>query len=58
MKGIIMFQYSTCDMHFGIMKSELICGISVSILKVFSDRLFLLNLARRKIPLFANKKRV
>ena len=51
-----MFQYSICDMHFGIMKSELIWGISVGILQVFSVKLFFLNLARRQISLFANVK--
>ena len=32
-------------------------GIFVGILKVFSDKLFFLNLARRLILLFANKKK-
>ena len=32
MKYMVMFQYSICDMHFGIMKSELIFGIFVRIL--------------------------
>ena len=32
MKCMVMFQYSICDMHFGIMKSELVLGISVRIL--------------------------
>ena len=33
MKCVVMFQYSICNMHFGIMKSELILGTSVAILK-------------------------
>ena len=49
-----MFQYSICDMHFGIMKSELIRGISVGILQVFSNKLFFLKSARSQIPFFAN----
>ena len=57
MKGMVMFQYSICDLHFGIMKSELILGISVGILLVFSDKLFFLNSARRQIPLFVNTKK-
>ena len=32
LKWIVMFQYSLCDMHFGILKNELISGISVRIL--------------------------
>ena len=55
---MVMFQYSICDMHFGIMKSaELILGNSVEILEVYSDKLIFLNSARRQIPLFANKKK-
>ena len=54
---MVKFQYSICDMHFGIMKSELILGISVGILKVFSVKLFFLNSARRQTPFFANKKK-
>ena len=38
-----------------IVKSELILGISVGIFKVFSNKLFFLNSAKRQIPLFANK---
>ena len=49
MKCMVMFQFSIFDMHFGIMKSELILGISVGILQVFSDKLFFLNSARRQI---------
>ena len=52
-----MIQYSICDMHFGILKSELNLGISVGILQVFSDKLFFLNLTRRQFPMFANKKK-
>ena len=55
MKCMVMFEYSICDMHFGIMKSELILGISAGILLVFSDKLSYLNLARRQIQLLANK---
>ena len=55
MKCMVMFQYSICDWHFGIMKSELILGISVGILKFFSDKLFFLNSARRQTSLFVNK---
>ena len=55
MKCMVMFEYSICDMHFGIMKSELIWGISAGILLVFSDKLFYLNLARRQIQSLANK---
>ena len=29
MKCVVMFQYSICDMHFGIMKVGLVSGISV-----------------------------
>ena len=58
MKCMAMFQYSMCDMHLGIMKSELILGISVGIPQVFSDKLFFLNSTRRQIPLFANKRRI
>ena len=57
MKGMVMFQYSICDMHFSIMKSDLILGISDKILKVFSAKLFFLNSARSQIPLFANRKK-
>ena len=32
MKCIVMFQYSICDMHLSIMRSELVLGISVEIL--------------------------
>ena len=48
MKCMVKFQYSTCDMHFSIVKSELILGISV-----------FLSSARHQIPyaLFANKKK-
>ena len=54
----VMFQYSICYMHFSIMKSELIFGISVGILEVFRDKaIFFLNSARRQIPLFAKKKK-
>ena len=56
MKCMVMFQYSICDMHFGIMKSELIWGISVGIRLVYKDKLFFLNSTRRQIPLFANKR--
>ena len=49
-----MFQYSICDVHFGIMKSEL---IFVWILEVFSAKGFFLHSARRQIPLVANKKK-
>ena len=52
-----MFQYSICDIHFGIMKSELNVGISVGILQIFSDKLFFLNSTRRQILMFANKKK-
>ena len=31
MECMVMFQYSICDMHFGIMKSELILGILVEL---------------------------
>ena len=55
MQCMVMFQYSICDMHFGIMKSKLILGISVGNLKIFSDELFFLNSARRQTPLFVNK---
>ena len=58
MECTVMFQQSICDMHFGIMESELIWGISVGILYVLSDKLFFLNSARRQIPFFANKKKV
>ena len=44
-------------MHFSIMKSELILGISDGILEVFSDKVFFLNSARRQIPLFTSKKK-
>ena len=47
MKCMEMFQRSICDMHYDIMKSEVIWGISVGILEVFSDKLFFLNSARR-----------
>ena len=57
MKCTVVFQYLICDLHFGIMKSELILEISVGILSVFSDKLFFLNSARRQIQLFANKKK-
>ena len=57
MKCMVMFQYSICDMHFGIIKSELIMGISVGILEIFSDKLLFLNSARHQIPLFANRKK-
>ena len=57
MKSMIMVQYSICYMHFGIMTSELILGISVEIRSVFSVKLIVLNSARRQIPLFANKKK-
>ena len=53
---MVMFQYSICDMHFGIKQSELILGISVGILLVFSDKLFFLILARCQMPFFAKKK--
>ena len=43
-------------MHFGIMKSELIWGISVGILYFFSDKLIILNSVRRQTSLLANKK--
>ena len=36
MKFMVMFQYLICDMHFGTMKSDLILGISVGILKVLA----------------------
>ena len=49
--------FDVCDRHYDIMKSELIWGISVGILLVFSNKLFFLNSARRQIPLFANKKK-
>ena len=48
--------FDVCDRHYDIIKSELILGISVRILLVFSNKLFFLNSARRQIPLFANKK--
>ena len=56
MKCIVMFQYSICDMHFGITKSDLILGISVRIFYVFSNRYSSSISARRQILLFANKK--
>ena len=57
MKYVVMSLYSICDMRFGIMKSELILGISVETLRVFSDKLFFPNLAGRQIPLFADNKK-
>ena len=57
MKCMVMFKYLICDMHFCIMKSELILRISIGIFKVFSNKLFFFNSARRKITLFANKKK-
>ena len=57
MKCMVMFQYLIYNMHFGIMKSELILRISIVIFKVFSNKLFFFNSARRQIPLFANKKK-
>ena len=54
MKCMVIFQYFICEMHFSIMKSELILGISIG---SFSDKLFFLNSARRQIPLFANNKK-
>ena len=56
MNCMVTFQYSICDMHFGIMKSELILGISVGI-GSFSDKSFFLDLAKRQISLSANKKK-
>ena len=56
MKCMVMFQYSICDMHFRIMKSELIMGISVGILEVFSDKLLFLNSARHQIPCLPIKR--
>ena len=55
LKCLVMFQYSICDMHFCILKSEVILGISVRIL--VSNKLFFLNSARRQILLFVNKKK-
>ena len=52
---MVMFQYSICDMHFGIIKFELIWGIFVEILLAFSDKLLFLNSIQS--PLFANKKK-
>ena len=43
MKCMVMFQYSICDMHFGIMKDGLISGISLGSLQVFSNRLLFFN---------------
>ena len=57
MKCMVIIQYSICHMHFGILKSELILGISVGIHSVLSDKLLFLNSARSQIPLFANKKK-
>ena len=52
-----MFQYSIYDMHFGIIKSALIWAISVVILSVFRDKLFLIISARRQIRSLANKNK-
>ena len=48
---------SICNIHFGIIKSEVILGISVRIFYIFSDKLSFLTSVRRLIPLFANKKK-
>ena len=50
---MVMSQFSICNKHFGIMKSELILGTSVGILTVLNDKIFFLSSARRQIPLFA-----
>ena len=53
MKCMVMFRYSIiCDMHFDIMKSELILGISVRFFKFLA-----INYSSSMIPLFANKKK-
>ena len=56
MKCMVMCQYSICDMHFGILKDEMISEISVGTLQIFRDRIFTFNSAKRQVSLFTNKK--
>ena len=57
LKGMVIFQCSICVMHFCILKDELISGMSVGILYMFSDRIFCFNSAMRQVRLFTDKKK-
>ena len=54
LKCMVRFQYSICDMPFGILTDEINSGKYVGIPKNFRNRIFFFNLAKRHVRLYTN----